>query len=1097
MTKSNRLTVYACVGTLWLLLATHTSLGLGTAPRQVLPGQLPPAVAGLQAIAGLPATNQLQLAISLPARNPAGLDALLQSIYDPASANYRHYLTPVQFADSFGASPLDYQAAIDFAVRNGLQVTGTHPNRLVLEVAGSVADIEKTFQINLRTYQHPLEARTFFAPDTEPSVEAGLTFSILSVSGLDNYSLPQPANLHTKPINDTPGATPNSGSGTGGTYMGRDFRLAYVPGNIPVNGAGQSVALLQFDGYYASDITAYEALASLPHTSLTNIAVNGGVSVPGNGGIEVSLDIEMVISMATNLAKIYVYEAPNSTPWVTILSRIANDNFAQQVSASWGGGAVNPNAAAEVIFKQMAAQGQSYFNASGDYDAYGGTNTFKFPMDSPNITVVGGTTLTTASRGGARVSETAWNDGTGIGTSGGISTAYGIPTWQQGITSFATNGGSTTARNVPDVALTADNIFVKYGNGLSTTVTGTSCASPLWAGFMALVNQKAASLGQPPAGFINPAVYEMANESIYGSVFYDITTGNNTNTVSPAAFYAVTNFDLCTGVGTPKGTNLINALANPEPLVIATNFGFNAVGTPAGNFNISARTYTLTNISSAPLDWSLINTSAWLSASSSGGTLAVGGSDSVVISLSSVGSNFLAGAYATKVWFSNVTTHVGHSRSFSLKTSDPLVLQPPTKFFFNGFPGGPFAPATQGITFSNPSPNTLNWSINNTSTWFNVSPASGSLAPSAQASVAFTPAPSVANLTDGYYPAVFQVTNLASQFVQMITGMVAVGIVQNGGFETGDFSNWTMLGNGSVGGSLYNGVVGTDSLTDGSGPAFIHAGTYGAFLGDTNLATLSQSFLTTPGQDYLLSFWFTNPTNGAGQQFSVNWITNSPAPNQIYFITNPPVLPWTNFIFLVKATGTNSTLQFGAENPPNGFGLDDVHLIALTPPVFTSQPTNLTIMTGDNATFSGAAGGFAPLSYQWLRNGTNLSDGGNLAGATSNVLLFTAASVTNGGDYTLVVTNNYGAITSSVATLTILLPPDINGVGGNPDGSFTLDLGGTPGYTYILEATTNLIPPIGWLPVATNTFDTNGVWQYTDLQATNFPQQYYRLKFAP
>ena len=203
------------------------------------------------------------------------------------------------------------------------------------------------------------------------------------------------------------------------------------------------------------------------------------------------------------------------------------------------------------------------------------------------------------------------------------------------------------------------------------------------------------------------------------------------------------------------------------------------------------------------------------------------------------------------------------------------------------------------------------------------------------------------------------------------------------------------------------------------------------------------------------------------------------------------------FGFLVKATGTNSTLQFGAENPPNGFGLDDVRLIALTPPGFTSQPTNLTIQPGANATFSANAIGFAPLRYQWLRNGTNLSNGGNLTGATSNVLLFTAASVTNGGDYTLVVTNNYGAITSSVATLTILIPPAINIGGGNLDGSFTLDLVGSPGYNYILEAATNLIPPIGWLPLATNTLGTNGVWQYTDAQATNFPQQYYRLKFAP
>ena len=1100
MKKSNSLPVAAGLGVWWLLMTTHSSFGLDTAPRHFLHGQIPRAVAQLQTIDSLPATNQLQLAIGLPVRNPAELDALLQKIYDPASANYRHYLTPEQFAKNFGATASDYQALIDFAARNGLRVTGTHANHLVLDVAGSVADIEKTFQIKLRVYQHPKESRTFFAPDTEPSVDASLPVSILSISGLDNYSLPHPASLHSMPPNQTPGATPNVGSGPGGSFMGRDFRLAYVPGNT-LNGTGQSVALLQFDGYYSNDITAYESAASLPPVPLVNIAVNGGVSTPGSGGIEVSLDIEMVISMATNLSAIYVYEAPNPTPWPTILSQIADDNLAQQISCSWNGGSQNLNATEEGIFKQMATQGQSFFCASGDNDAYVGGA--PFPDDSPNITMVGGTTLTTVTRSGARSSETAWNQGLDtvsgnyIGTGGGISTHYAIPFWQQGINSFATNGGSTAARNVPDVALTADNIHVKYGNGSSITVVGTSCASPLWAGFMALVNQKAAALGQPPVGFINPAVYEIANESIYSLAFNDITTGSNTWPSSPTAFYAVPGYDLCTGVGTPKGTTLINALASPDPLVVVTNFGFTAIGTPAGTFNLTTQVFSLTNAGTAPLTWSIISTSAWLTVSNGGGTLAVGGGDSVVVSLNTVASNLVAGTYSANVWFSNVTSHVGHARFFTLKASDPLVILPANKFYFTGPPGGPFTPTTQGIILTNPSSGAFNWSLNNTSAWFSVSPASGSLSAGAQAGVTCTPTSAAMSLPDGYYTTVFQVTNLASQFVQVVTGVVAVGIVLNGGFETGDFTSWTLVGNTFVNGTLYNGVVGATSLLDGSGPNFIHSGSYGAFLGDTNLATLSQTIATTPGQNYLLSLWLDNTITGAGQQFLVNWNTNSAGTNQIYFLNNPPVLPWTNLTFWVTATDTNTTLQFGAQNPPNGFGLDDVRLIALTPPAFTSQPTNLTIMSGGSATFSATASGFAPLSYQWLKNGTNLANAVNIVGATSNVLTFTAAVLTNSGSYSLVVTNNYGAITSSVATLTILIPPGISNVTANLDGSFTLNLLGSPGYTYIVEATTNLLLAANWLPIATNTLGTNGVWQFSDTQATNFPQQFYRLKLAP
>src|SRR5208337_4625672 len=95
-----------------------------------------------------------------------------------------------------------------------------------------------------------------------------------------------------------------------------------------------------------------------------------------------------------------------------------------------------------------------------------------------------------------------------------VSSYYPIPAWQQGVNSFAVNGGSPTMRNIPDVALTADGVYVIYDQ-TNGSFGGTSCAAPLWAGFMALVNQQADVNGQPPVGFINPAVYEMANESIY------------------------------------------------------------------------------------------------------------------------------------------------------------------------------------------------------------------------------------------------------------------------------------------------------------------------------------------------------------------------------------------------------------------------------------------------------------------------------------------------------------------------------------------------------------------------------------------------------
>jgi hypothetical protein len=162
----------------------------------------------------------------------------------------------------------------------------------------------------------------------------------------------------------------------------------------------------------------------------------------------------------------------------------------------------------------------------------------------------------------------------------------------------------------------------------------------------------------------------------------------------------------------------------------------------------------------------------------------------------------------------------------------------------------------------------------------------------------------------------------------------------------------------------------------------------------------------------------------------------------------------------------------------------------------TSQPTNLTEVAGETAIFNAAASGTAPLVYQWMDNGINLADGPVVSGTTTPNLTLINVSTNSAGDYSLVVTNAYGSITSSVAALTVVLPPTIVGLGANSDGSISLQLGGSPGAAYVLETKSALGSPGAWQPVATNVFDQTGLWQFTDLQITNFPQKYYRLKYT-
>jgi subtilase family serine protease len=662
------------------------SLFLSTSPilmaqTQTLRGHVPEVLSRLQSVGRLSSSTNLHLAIGLPLRNQEALTNSLQQIYDPGSANYHHYLTPEQFAARFGPTEQDYQKVINFAKANGLTVTGTHPNRLLLDVNGAVADIEKALHVTMRVYQHPTEKRTFYAPDVEPSLN--LTVPILHISGLDNYSPPRP-HFVAKPLVNGQNASPNVGSGPNGTYMGKDFRAAYVP-DSSLDGSGQIAGLLEFDGYTAGDIAYYENKAGLPGVTLQNVLLDGFGGAPtGSGGeVEVSLDIEMAISMATNLSEVIVYEAGPYGNWHDILNRMATDNLAKQLSCSWyipGGGA---DPVADQIFQQMAAQGQSFFNASGDDDAY--TGLISFPGDTPYITQVGGTTLTTSGPGGSRVSETVWNWGNGIGSGGGISTQYPIPSWQTNI-NMTGNQGSTTERNTPDIALTADNVYVR-ADGFDYNVGGTSCAAPLWAGFAALVNQQATASGRPTIGFVNPAIDAIGTGPSYTSAFYDITTGNNESSSSPTKFSAASGYDLCTGWGTPNGQSLINALANSEPLLITPATGFTSSGGVGGPFTVTAQSLSLTNAGTNSLNWTLVNTSLWLNASPGSGTLAASGpAATVTISLNSAASNLLVGTYTATVWFTNLNDNAGQSRQFTLSVIAPptITMQPTNQAVLDG-----------------------------------------------------------------------------------------------------------------------------------------------------------------------------------------------------------------------------------------------------------------------------------------------------------------------------------------------------------------------------------------------------------------------------
>lgn len=575
-----------------------------------LSDHVPKVVAGLTAKGRYAATNELRLAIGVSLRDPAGLENFAAQVSDPASSNYRQFLTREELTTRFGPTAEDYAAVQAFAQTNGLTIVKTHDNRLLLDVIGSAAAVEQAFHITLRTYQHPTEARDFFAPDTEPTVDAALP--VADIEGLSNFSRPRPLLVRNrvKPnINNVGGTAP----GGSGNLFGNDFRNAYAPGST-LTGAGQSVGLVEFEGYYPGDINKYAVAAGNGRTNIIVQAVlldgyNGTpapASYDGDAEGEVALDIEMAMAMAPGLSKIISYEiSPYNTGATTqndILNAMLANSNVLNLSCSWSF-AAGPSATTDGIFQSMAAVGQTFFNATGDDGAFttgassvNGVDNPSLglaPSSNPYIVQVGGTTLT-LNGSGARTSEVVWNWGSGFAGCGGISSYYTIPSWQTNVSNLALRGGSAAYRNIPDVAANADDIFVIESNGLSLfDIGGTSAAAPLWAGFMALVNQQAAARGENPVGFVNPALYLLGTQTNTAACFYDITSGNNTWSRSPNLFYATNGYDLCTGLGTMNGTNLINALA-PPPLVVSL------LALPAGGANFqlqflsqAARTHTV------------------------------------------------------------------------------------------------------------------------------------------------------------------------------------------------------------------------------------------------------------------------------------------------------------------------------------------------------------------------------------------------------------------------------------------------------------------------------------------------------------------------
>ncbi|HEY2346423.1 MAG TPA: S53 family peptidase [Xanthomonadaceae bacterium] len=539
-------------------LAAAAASQAGVANRLQI-ANIPEAVASGHAarIAAMDEGRSLQFSLVLPLHDQAELDALLARLQDPASADYHHYLSVAEFTERFGASAADYAEVVRWAGANGLKVVETGPNRHVVTVAGSVAAINRALHVQMTTFRHPTEARSFFAPDREPTLD--LRVPLLAISDLSDVNAKINHLRRGSAIEHMDAVSRAHGSGPGGEYLPSDMRAAYYR-NGQMTGAGQSVGIFSFDGYKTADIALFYTRTGMTSNVPVNNVLVGGFSGACSGGSncddgEQILDIVNVIGMAPGLAQVQFYEGNGAT---AILNRMVSDNTSKVFSCSWGGGGFN-NKTDDAIYQEMAAQGQTFLNATGDDGAYN-SQTWAAPSADANIIDVGGTSLVTTGPGGTWVSEKGWLDsGGGFYSKAGEST----PAYQSlaGVLTSA-NQGSGTYRNDPDVAAEADFDNPTVSNGsFQTGFGGTSFAAPRWAGLIALANQKSVSLGKGTVGFINTKIYNIGLGSTYHNDFHDILHGNNAPDLgSGAGFNAVAGFDLVTGWGSPIGAGFVTAL---------------------------------------------------------------------------------------------------------------------------------------------------------------------------------------------------------------------------------------------------------------------------------------------------------------------------------------------------------------------------------------------------------------------------------------------------------------------------------------------------------------------------------------------------------
>jgi len=573
--------------------------------------------------------QQMNIVFSRSAAQQSALDALVEAQQNPSSPQFHHWLSPEQFGAQFGAADADVAKVQAWLQSQGFSVGELSRDHTMITFSGAVAQIEAAFGTEMHYFATNGETHFGPAQDLSvPAALAPAVLSVGRLTDSKPHSHMRPMPAVSIKSNFTSSQSGNHFVQPGDVAVIYDINPAYSAGYTgsgqTIVVIGQS-AVLPSD---ISNFQTAASVPVRPPT-LTLIPGTGVSTVVSGDESESDLDLEYTSSIATGATINFVYtgNATNSGGAFYSLQYAIQNKLAPIISSSYGDCEIYLGtyyATYNAYLQQASSQGQTVISAAGDAgstDCFPNTNlstanrttlAVDWPASSQYVTGMGGTEYTaaavlstnstyfTAANGSdviisakSYIPEQVWNDDApfvstanpgGLSSGGGgVSIDTPQPSWQTGVPGIVAG----SFRLVPDISLasspnnagylycssdTATGITGSCSNGFrdatNTNLTlagGTSFAAPIFAGMLAIINQKTNANYQ---GNINPTLYKLAgNASTYATAFHDITSGTNACTAGTSycagtgttAYAATTGYDQATGLGSIDFYNLMQA----------------------------------------------------------------------------------------------------------------------------------------------------------------------------------------------------------------------------------------------------------------------------------------------------------------------------------------------------------------------------------------------------------------------------------------------------------------------------------------------------------------------------------------------------------